>query len=73
LLVVELGDYYASVLLNSEEETSLNTGRRERFQAHISIAVPGESQGKVMKAYLRNYDKTTMLYDNLRIRVTAKR
>ena len=73
MLVVELGDYYASVRLNSEEETSLNTGKKEHFQAHVSIAVPGESRGKVLKAYLHNYAKTTMLYDNLQIRVTAKR
>lgn len=73
LLVVELGDYYVSARLNSEEETSLNTGDKERFQAHVSIAVPGRSQGKILKAYLHNYDKTTMIYDNLQIKVSAKR
>lgn len=73
MLVVELGDYYVSAQLNSEEETSLNTGEKEHFQAHISIAVPDGSEGKLLKAYLHNNAKTTMIYDNLQIRVSAKR
>ena len=73
LLVVELDDFYASMRLNAEDDTSLNTGKQEHFQTRLSIPAHGKYQGKTLKAYLFNYNKTTLWYDNLQIVVSAKR
>ena len=73
LLVVELGKYYMALRLRSSDEVSLNTGNEECFRYLLSIPLQEDSQGKVLKMYLNNVERSTMDYGNIKVRVSGMR
>ena len=73
VIAVELGDYYISLKLVADDESSLNTGKMEHYHYKLPIPVPGSSRGKTLKMYLFNAGNTRMIYDNIKVNVTARK
>lgn len=67
---VELGSYIMSLKLNSIDDTPLNTGEIEHYHRLFSI-LQEHSKGQRLKIYLFNFQKNTMKYDNIKIKVSV--
>ncbi|MBO6026402.1 MAG: LTA synthase family protein [Bacteroidales bacterium] len=71
-LAVEMGPYYYTLELETMEGKSLNTGQWEHYWNKLSIPVKDSCKGNYLKMYLNNFKRTTMAYDNITVRVTAR-
>lgn len=71
-LCVKLGSYSMAFVLESLEGENLNTGQWEHYWNKISISVKDLDRGSILKMFLTNSECTTMAYDNIAVRVTAR-
>lgn len=76
-IVITIGEnddryYYKALRLTDLQGISLNTGNKEKYQLRTTIPMEDfDSKNKPLKIYLFNSKKSTMIYNDIKIKIDA--